>query len=249
MLEPTKLKITNLAKKHKPGHNWSQEAKIQAVSQYLVLGNMALVSATTGIGHELLRAWKQQPWWKEMEAEIRLTENLDMDNKLSKIVNKSLDAVLDRVENGEFVYDQKTGSIIRKPVNMKDVAKVSVDMLSKRELLRGNATERKEVTQISVADQLKELALEFAKWSGNKPQAKQQETLDVETVEIIEQDEDDAIHEERETGLQEGSSSIHEQTISSQEADGTERSPERNGQGWISPQGRWQGRGSQETPF
>ena len=75
---------------------------------------------------------------------------------------------------------------------MKDVAKVSVDMLSKRELLRGNATERKEVTQISVADQLKELALEFAKWSGNKPQAKQQETLDVETVEIIEQDEDDA---------------------------------------------------------
>lgn len=190
MLEPTKLKITNLAKKHKPGHNWSQEAKIQAVSQYLVLGNMALVSATTGIGHELLRAWKQQPWWKEMEAEIRLTENLDMDNKLSKIVNKSLDAVLDRVENGEFVYDQKTGSIIRKPVNMKDVAKVSVDMLSKRELLRGNATERKEVTQISVADQLKELALEFAKWQ--KPQAKQQETLDVETVEIIEQDEDDA---------------------------------------------------------
>ena len=73
---------------------------------------------------------------------------------------------------------------------MKDVAKVSVDMLSKRELLRGNATERKEVTQISVADQLKELALEFAKWQ--KPQAKQQETLDVETVEIIEQDEDDA---------------------------------------------------------
>jgi transposase-like protein len=229
----TNLKITNLAKKHKPNTSWSREAKIQAVSQYLVLGNMALVSATTGIPHQLLRAWKQQPWWKETEVEVRATENLEMDNKLSKIVDKSLDAVLDRIENGEFVYNQKTGMMVRKSVTMKDAAKVSVDLLSKRELLRGNATERKETTQISVAEQLKELALEFAKWQ--KPQAKQQDVLDVETVEIIEQDEDDAIYEERETGLQEGSGSLYEQASSEEEACGTERSSGGDGESWESP--------------
>ncbi|MBL0233195.1 MAG: hypothetical protein IPQ08_05980 [Chitinophagaceae bacterium] len=106
-----------------------------------------------------------------------------MDNKLSKIVDKSLDAVLDRVENGDFVYDNKSGQIKRKPVNMRDVAKVSVDLLSKRELLRGNATERKEVTQVSVADQLKELALEFARWQ--KPQQP------LELVEVLETGEPD----------------------------------------------------------
>ena len=141
------------------------EHKINAVSQYLVLGNMALVSASTGIDHALLRAWKGQPWWKEVETQVRATENLHMDTKLSKIVDKSLDAVLDRVENGEYFYDQKLGQVKRKPANLRDVARVSVDILSKRELLRGNATERKETTQVSVADQLKELALEFAKWS------------------------------------------------------------------------------------
>lgn len=190
-MNPQPLKLTNLAKKHVPNTTWSKEAKIAAVSQYLVLGNMALVSAITKIPHQLLRAWKGQPWWKDVEAEIRATSNLEMDNKLSKIVDKSLDAVLDRVENGEFVYNQKTGTVIRKPVNMKDVAKVSVDLLSKRELLRGNATERKETTQVSVAEQLKQLAVEFAKWQNPTKQiAPKGDTIDVETVEVEEPDED-----------------------------------------------------------
>ena len=184
------LKITNLAKRHKPNTTWSQEARIAAVSQYLVLGNMALVSATTGVPHQLLRAWKQQPWWAETEAQVRATENLQVDNKLTKIVDKSLDVVMDRIENGEFVYNQKTGAIIRKPVNMKDVAKVSVDMLSKRELLRGNVTARTETQAIPVADQLKALALEFAKWQQPQPIV---ETIDVASK-IMEND--NAVHEE-----------------------------------------------------
>ena len=200
----TKLKMANLAKRHKPNTTWSQESRLQAVSQYLVLGNMALVSSMTGIPHQLLRSWKGQPWWKEMENEVRLTENIEMDSKLSKIVDKSLDAVIDRVENGEFFYDQKTGQVRRKPASLKDVAKVSVDLLTKRELLRGNATERKETTQVSVTEQLKQLALEFARWQ--QPQS----TIDVEMVEIVpsgtEQDKDDAVYEEWEEGLPEGES-------------------------------------------
>ena len=189
-----KLKLANLAKKHKPNTTWPREARLQAVSQYLVLGNMALVSGLTGIPHQLLRSWKAQPWWKEMEQEVRLTENIEMDSKLTKIVDKSLEQVLDRVENGDFVYDNKTGQIKRKPANLRDIGRVSIDLLSKRELLRGNATERKETTQVSVTEQLKQLAMEFAKW--NNPQTKQ-EAIDVEMVEVIEQDTEDALYEER----------------------------------------------------
>lgn len=234
------LKLQNLAKKHKPNTTWSQEARIQAVSQYLVLGNMALVSSITKIPHQLLRAWKQQPWWEETVSQIRATQNLEMDSKLSKIVDKSLDAVLDRVENGEYVYNVKTGTIIRKPVNMKDVAKVSVDMLSKRELLRGNATERTESNQISVADQLKALALEFAKWAP-QGQLKQQTTIDVESVEIVSNDteqDEDALHEKWETQLQSGVElGEDESTEPSEGQSGEECSTFYNGEGWQSPQG------------
>jgi transposase-like protein len=232
------LKLQNLAKKHKPNTTWSQEARIQAVSQYLVLGNMALVSSITKIPHQLLRAWKQQPWWDEIAAQVRATENIQMDNKLSKIVDKSLDAVLDRVENGEYVYNVKTGTIIRKPVNMKDVAKVSTDMLTKRELLRGNATERTEQSSISVADQLKALALEFAKWAP-QGQIKQQETIDVVATDVspIEETEN-AVYDEWEEGLQEGTELGEDESPQSSEGQsGEECSAFYNGEGWQSSQG------------
>jgi hypothetical protein len=187
------LKLTNLAKKHKPNTTWSQEARVAAVSQYLVLGNMALVSGITKIPHQLLRAWKRQPWWAETEAQIRAADNIKVDNKLTAIVDKSLDAVMDRLENGEFVYNQKTGEIIRRKVSMKDAAKVTVDMLSKRELLRGNATERKETTSpLSVQDQLRALALEFAKWQ--KPQ-QQVETIDCIVTDVTDKDKDEDLYE------------------------------------------------------
>lgn len=220
------LKISNLAKSHKRNHTWSQEARIQAVSQYLVLGNMALVSACTKIPHQLLRAWKQQPWWAETEAQIRATENLQMDNKLSKIVDRSLDAVLDRVENGEFVYNQKTGAIIRRSVSMKDAAKVATDLITKRELLRGNATERKEAVQIPVADQLKALALEFAKW--------QQPTQQLETIDVV-AEEIHAIHEEREEGLPTGEDVGEDNPSPEGEGTGSEeQSSLDNGESWES---------------
>jgi transposase-like protein len=161
------MNLSNLAKKHVKHTTWPMEKKIAAVTQYLVLGNMVLVAASTGIDVDLLRQWKMQPWWKDVEREIRATENIGTDTKLTKIVDRSLDVVMDRLENGDYIYNQKTGQIVRKPVNMKDAVVASKEMLTKRELLRGNATERKETTQISMEDQLKALAYEFAKF--NKP--------------------------------------------------------------------------------
>lgn len=228
------LNLTKLAKKHKKNTTWSMEHKINVVSQYLVLGNMALVSATTGVPHQLIRAWKALPWWKEVELQVRATENLQMDNKLSKIVDKSLDAVLDRVENGEFFYDMKAGQIKRKPVNMKDAAKVSVDLLTKRELLRGNATERKETTQVPIAEQLRMLAQEFASWQ--KP-AKLQDVLDVEVKELKE--DLDAIYEEGpqdgeiSSGLYPGSEALYEQAECNQEESGTECGESEDGESRV----------------
>lgn len=176
-----KITARNLKVKHVRNKSWPIEKKIEVVSQFLVLGNMKLVAATTGVSHDLIRQWKTQPWWADLEAEIRQTQNIEMDTKLSRIVDKSLDAVLDRVENGDFFFDQKDQQVKRKPVALRDVARVSVDILSKRELLRGNATERKETTQIAVGEQLKMLAAEFAKWQ----QPKQVEVIDVEMLEVL----------------------------------------------------------------
>lgn len=215
-----KITQRNLKKVHVTNKHWPIEKKIEVVSQYLVLGNMKLVAATTGVSHDLIRQWKGQPWWKELESEIRQTQNIEMDTKLSKIVDKSLDAVMDRLDNGDFFYDQKTGQIKRKPVAMRDAARVTTDMISKRELLRHGVDERKETTQIAVAEQLKMLAAEFAKWNNTK----KPEPIVLEEVE-------DAVYEEREARLQEGISPVRQPTGEHQEEDGEEQGPSIDGEG------------------
>lgn len=173
------ITLRNTKVKHVTNKHWPIEKKIEVVSQYLVLGNMKMVAAMTGVSYDLVRQWKTQPWWSELELEIRQTQNIEMDTKLSKIVDRSLDAVLDRVEHGDFIYDQKSGEIRRKPAALRDIHRVAVDTISKRELIRGNATERKETSQVSIAEQLKLLAAEFAKW-----QTKPKETIDVDVTDV-----------------------------------------------------------------
>jgi hypothetical protein len=98
---------------------------------------------------------------------------------------------------------------------MKDAARVSSDLLTKRELLRGNATSRSEdVQQISVADQLKNLAIEFAKWSKNPPR----ETIDVTDVEVIHHGEDEGDEEGEVVQNDDDSGNIHD----SDDGDGLE---------------------------
>ena len=184
-----KITLKNLKKTHDRNKHWPIEKKIEAVSQWLVLGNLRMVAASIGVSYELIRQWKIQPWWNELVDEIRTTEQLELDTKLSKIAHRSLDVVVDRLENGDFIYDQKTGEIKRKPVNMKDAAKVSTDVLTKRELLRGNATSRAETTQVSIQEQLALLAQEFAKMQIAKKD-KPIELVEVEDAiytEVVEQ--------------------------------------------------------------
>ena len=59
------LKVGNLRRKHVKNTTWPKEKKIQAVAQWLALGNLRLVSATTGVDYGLIRQWKIQPLWKE----------------------------------------------------------------------------------------------------------------------------------------------------------------------------------------
>lgn len=207
----------------------------------MVLGNLKLVAATTGVDYGVIRQWRIQPWWKDLELEIRATQNIELDNKLSKIVERSMAVTLDRLENGEHILNNKTGELIRKPVAMKDAAKVASDFMSRQALLRKEDRQEDQVTQVAVADQLKTLAAEFAKWATKK--AQNSEAVDVEVKEV-----EDAISEERETRLQEGTSMGTLEEAEPGEGSGSEELSEvRSGESGESLQGGQQTGGPQET--
>ena len=174
--------------------HWSDKQKMEAVNSYLLLGNLALTARLLNIPEITLRVWKASTWWKDLVAEAKLQEKMELSARVKKLVDASMSVVEDRLANGDFQFDQKTGQIIRKPVNMKDAHKVAVDMQNQRDLLE--KSEKVEQTEEHVEDKLLKLAEKFADMATKKIEQNQdrQRTVDVEDVEEY----DSAIHDQRE---------------------------------------------------
>jgi len=193
---------------------WSMDKKIQAVTTYLAVGNSKTVEALTGIPSGTVRKWRTEPWWIEIEGQIREEEALETNAKLKRIVEKSLDLVMDRLENGDIIWNPKSGEVERRPAYLKDLSKVMNDTMDRQDMLRKISGARQEKPALD--GQLKALAEEFAK--------------------IVKGD-THAVHEERKEGLQEGEREVQLEAGREEEAGGEECSQGQDGESGESPQG------------
>jgi hypothetical protein len=171
---------------------WSDSQKLEAVTTFLMLGSVKLTASVLKIPEITVKTWKASDWWKETVNELKVQDELLLSTKLKKIVDKSLTIVEDRLENGDYVYDQKSGGIRRKPVSLRDTHKVLMDLSDKREHLLDKNIDNG--SNALAEDKLQKLAEKFAALvqDQRKPII---EVTDVITV----QENIDAVYEERET--------------------------------------------------
>jgi transposase-like protein len=153
--------------KSKAGGNtwWSDKQKYEAVAAYLLIGNLAQVSRMSGIPDITLRKWKAQPWWAEAEQEVKRASKLQLSGKLTKAIQLANLAVEDRLENGEFVFNPKTGELTRRPVSADTAVKVLNTLIDKQLVLEKHADENTHVTQEGVAERLEKIAHELLKFT------------------------------------------------------------------------------------
>jgi hypothetical protein len=152
-------------KPHELGH-WSEKKKLEAVTLYIALGNLRQVSTDLNVPYETVCKWKSSDWWKEYTEQIQSDDTQKLDTKLSKALDKALDAVMDRIENGEFIYDQKTGKLKRAPAKLRDANAAFNSLLDKRQLIRKLPTKITEASD--TAAKLANLAEQFAKFATGK---------------------------------------------------------------------------------
>ena len=148
-----------------PGH-WGEAKRIEAVTTFLSTGNLTETARLMAIPIKTMQQWKASDWWKELEKQIRSEEDQQMDSRLTKIIDKALDKLMDSIENGEHVYDQRTGKIKRMPAKLRDINNAFNTILDKRQLIRKQPT--KIVEQVNTATQLQNLADSFAKFVQKK---------------------------------------------------------------------------------
>ncbi len=171
-------------KPHEPGH-WSEKKHVEVVTSYLALGNLTEVGKICNVPYTTLKVWKNQPWWKELIDSIQSGENQRTDNKMSKIIDKALDVIVDRLEQGDFQYDQKTGKLVKVPLKARDLERIASGLYDKRAMIRKEPAMIK-AEELNQAERLVNLAKEFAKLSGKK--VEEEETIS----EYIEGEWDDA---------------------------------------------------------
>lgn len=158
------------------GKHWSDKQKLEAVTTYLMLGgNLRLTSHTLKIPDQTLYQWKKSDWWNKLVSEVKQEERLTVSSRLKNVMEKSWDVVSDRLQHGDWIYDQKAGELRRKPVSLRDAAKVANDTALLRE--RMDMNENFTVAADQIEDKLTKLAKAFSDLSKGKLEAPQAEDI------------------------------------------------------------------------
>jgi hypothetical protein len=146
---------------------WSQNQKLQAVSTYLMLGNMSQTAIVTGIPYQTLQFWKTSDWFKDYVLQLQAEDVQQMDSNIRRVVDKSLKAVEDRLDLGDNVFDQKTGKIRKIPVSSRVALKITTDLLTQKEKLQRNPALKEEMEK-TIDERLLRLSEEFSKFAQQK---------------------------------------------------------------------------------
>jgi hypothetical protein len=161
-----------LGKRRGPGFKFSNpnyynlEQKTDACAMYCVYGDIDQVSELTGIPVKFLREWKQEPWWNEIQKKVFVEQNEKLAGRISGVLDKSLEHLVDRIDNGDYLWDVRKSKLVRKPVDTKVLATVFNTLVTRRQLIRGEPTSI--TTQVGVDDRLKLLAQQFEKFAAAK---------------------------------------------------------------------------------
>ena len=142
---------------------YTDDEKLNACAVYAAVGNITEVSRLTGINALTLRDWTGTEWWGEVLRKIRFQLNDQLDSKMTKIIDKALDSVMERITDGDYYVDKKTGKVKQIPMKGRDLAVVSTTILDKRQLIRGEPTNIS-AKQSNADTRLEALAEEFAKF-------------------------------------------------------------------------------------
>jgi signal recognition particle GTPase len=170
--------------RHKKAH-WTQNQKLQAVSTYLMLGNMSQTAIVTGIPLQTLKIWKYTDWFKEYCLQLQSEDIQQMDSNVKRVVDKALKTVEDRLDLGDAQFDQKTGEIVRVPVKAHVALKITTELMTKQEKSRQNPV--KEEIERTIDDRLIKLSEEFAKFASMNSKTIKDETniVDVQMAEVV----------------------------------------------------------------
>lgn len=165
-MEVVAIRKQGKPKKYRNPNFYDQEKKLEAATLYCVYGDAKEVSRLTDVPEKVIKEWKQEPWWYEIQKEVYVEQNENLAAKLSKTLAKTIDELNDRLENGDQTYNPKTGEVTRKPIEARVVVSIFDSLAHQRRITRGEPTNI--TAKVGVDDRLKRLEEAFINFSSVK---------------------------------------------------------------------------------
>ena len=136
--------------------------RLDAAKAYIETGSFNEASALSTVPATTIRSWARSAvWWKQAVKELREEKNDKLDGKITRVMDKVLTALEERLEHGDSKLNRE-GELVRIPISFRDLSIAGLAILfDKRALMRGQATSRTEV--ISQEKRLSTLSEAFAK--------------------------------------------------------------------------------------
>lgn len=125
---------------------------------YILTGNFSKASREAQVDINTARHWKKQAWFDQICDLVRTDTQRELDSKFTGLIEESIEALEDRLRNGDFVLT-KAGGQVRIPVRAAQVAQILSVLYEKRSLIRGEPTSR--VEKITTEQRLRKLAKRF----------------------------------------------------------------------------------------
>jgi len=93
-----------------------------------------------GLYHPLFFKWLETEEGYQLLEQVKLRLNIYLDSSLTKIVEKCVIEIFDRVDNGTHRYNKRTNKMERIPLSAEQLSKIFATVFDRRQLLRNKPT-------------------------------------------------------------------------------------------------------------
>lgn len=144
----------------------SEAKKVEVATVWAVTKDIKKTAFLTKMKPWVIRELMTQPWFDNVVSRVVKQQNDALDAKLTAVINQAVDVIHDRLVNGDYIKDNKTGEVERIPVKARDAGAVLETSFRQRQLIRGEATHRTE--SVSTDQKLAKLKVQFEKLATSK---------------------------------------------------------------------------------
>lgn len=166
--------------------HYQEKARYEAVNLYKQVGSLQMVSNMLDIPYETIRKWHASDWWKDFELDIVQSNRARSNHKIKRIADQALVVIEDRLQNGDFIYDQRNSEVVRLPIKADIANRILHDSLN-REALNDQANEqsKKLLSDEKMSDRLLRIQESFRALKSGRKLAIEGKVIDVEPQEEI----------------------------------------------------------------